>query len=295
MKNKLFVLLMTVLMLCLIFPFSINAETSLSSPTATLSLGEPQLVSRNGKDYITIDVNLSDNTAALYVISYKIMSKEKLVAVNFTNGTFEKTVNDGFSEAKLTLSLTKSVDPSSITSKGYTGVQVLQDSSSGTQGIRTKSGTLGTVWFEAPKEDGTYNFSLENLGCNSVYTDESGKLNIGTYNLAVNGEVAYAVGETTATSSLSPVCEEHNFTVDVEDGKKCEDCETVLQDDGTVKYPQTTDNNGSSVDNGSSDQNLQNPENKGNDIWKYVIIIAVAVILSAIIILTILYINKNKK
>lgn len=286
---KIFSLLL--ILVLTVFSFNVSAQVDPKEPTAKLYLGEPIIKEKDGKSYVTVDVLIADNTADLFVISYSVISKEKLTPVNYDNGSFEQTIG----KDKRTLSATKTINPYSLTSKNLTGIQVLQDSSSGTRGISTKSGVLGTAWFEAPAQDGTYTFILENLGCNNVYSDDTGKMNVGTYNISLGSEVQFIVGEGTPSSQLTQVCDEHKFTIDVDDGKKCENCDTVKRDDTSNRYPSVTVTDATSSEGGTS-QNAEPQEDENNKtLSDYVIPLLSAIVITAIIIVAVIVVMKRKK
>ncbi len=243
---------------------------------------------KDGKNYVTVDVLIADNTADLFVVSYRVTSKDKLTPVNFEKGNF--------GDKNLTLNATDTINPSSVTSKNLTGIQVLHDSSSGLKGISAKAGVLGTAWFEAPTKDGTYTFVLENLGCNNVYTDETGKMNVGTYNISLDSEVQFTVGKGDEATLLPQICDQHNFTVDVEDGKKCEDCDTIKHNDGSIIYPTVDVAGNASSDKGASSKNSEFKEGKNNKAPSdYVIPIMSAVVIAAVIIVAVVIFTKRKK
>lgn len=290
---KIFSLLL--ILVLTVFSFNVSAQVDPKEPTAKLYLGEPVLKEKNGKSYVTIDVLIDDNTADLFVVSYRVISKDKLTPVNFDNGSFSEAISNDFGEEKLTLSATDTINPSSITSKKLTGIQVLQDSSSGLKGISAKSGVLGTAWFEAPAKDGTYTFALENLGCNNVYSDDTGKLNVGTYKVSLGSEVQFIVGEGTPSSQLTQICDEHKFTIEVDGGKKCEDCDTVKRNDGSIRYPVITVTDDTSSEGGTS-QNAQPQEDKNSKaLGDYVLPLLSALVITAIIIVSVIVIIKRKK
>lgn len=295
MKGKFIKIFSVALLSFLILaPLFVSAEVNPAEPTAKLYLSEPKLQERSGKSYITVDVLIDDNTADLFVVSYRVMSKDKLVPVNFDNGSFSETVVNAFGDEKLTLNATDTLNPSAITSKNLTGIHVLQDSASGTKGISTKSGVLGTAWFEAPAEDGIYTFVIENLGCNNVYS-EGGKLNVGTYKVDLGKDVSFVVGEAKQSTQMTEICDEHNFTVEVEDGKKCDSCDTVRRDDGSIRYPAIT-----VTDGNTSQGNTQQSEKADNDteneaLFKYILPLLIAVVVASAIVVAVILINRRKK
>ena len=282
---KIFSLLL--ILVLTVFSLNVSAQVNPKEPTARLYLGEPVLMEKDGKNYVTVDVLIADNTADLFVVSYRVISKDKLTPVNFEKGNF--------GDKNLTLNATDTINPSSVTSKNLTGIQVLQDSSSGLKGISAKSGVLGTAWFEAPTKDGTYTFVLENLGCNNVYTDETGKMNVGTYNISLDSEVQFTVGKGDEATLLPQICEQHNFTVEVEEGKKCEDCDTIKHNDGSIRYPAVAITDGASSE-GSTSQNTEPQGDKNSKaLSDYVIPLLSAVVITAVIIVAVVIFIKRKK
>lgn len=167
-----------------------------ASPTITLYMGEPTVTEVNGKKYIVVSANVSDNTSDLYVIKYYVMSKEGLTPVNFDNGTFEDVYYDFLNRPQyIALGATTTINSAEITNKGYTGIQIVQDSTGGTDGISTESGCIGYVWFELPDLVGEYTFIIEADGCNNVYTNESGSKVYGEYRVTVPGTVSFTVSD----------------------------------------------------------------------------------------------------
>ncbi|MEE0947050.1 MAG: LPXTG cell wall anchor domain-containing protein [Acutalibacteraceae bacterium] len=175
MKKKLLSVVLSVVMLAsLLVPMvAINAE---GAPTATISLGTPELVEDRDFDgdgtpdgtFIAVPIEISDNTGAFYVGRYQVLSNEglaphyKVYEAGTENEYADEGVDNGDFKRKqgnkyIELNVTVGRDPEGTDKTGY---QILQDSNGGASGITTASGTLAIAYFVAPTAGGDYTFEL---------------------------------------------------------------------------------------------------------------------------------------
>ena len=223
MKKKLLSVLLSVVMLAsLLVPMvAISAE---GTPTATISLGTPELVSRDYDedgtpegDVIVIPVMISENTGAFFTARYQVLSNEGLdlhYAV-FEEGTVNEYADEGYDvgdfkqkSGKIYIEFDYTVgrDPENTDKTGY---QIVHASTSGTKGIATESGTLIYVCFDAPKAGGDYTFEL-------VWLD-------GTDNVPVEYDMTIDVPTVTYTHEVD--CSEHTGgTATCKDKAVCANC-----------------------------------------------------------------------
>ncbi len=274
--SSLFVLVAVLLSSILVFSAVDSAR-----PTLTLYLGEYEIQKVDGKNYITVPVYVSDNTADLFVINYRVISKDKLTPVFFDDGDFcEKNIAGTSVTVKLNSSYTN--NPDGIIKVGYTGIQVLQDSSNGTRGISTKSGLLGTAWFEVSDTSVKYEFSIENLGGNNVYTDNSGKKQIGTYTVSIPKDDAFSQTEqvpdtSSSDASSGEISEPENSIQNTQSLDSSQNPESHT--DGISKQPQKSD--------GEADNWVEYS--------KYIVAVIGALVITAIIICIVIILNKKTK
>ena len=206
MKKKLLAVVLSVVMLAaLMVPmFAISAA---ATPTAKIGLSNIRKTTRigvdgNPSDVIAIDINISDNTGYFFVGIYQLVSDNSLAPYSSKSGRNEvKGFDNGtFKSGDVGLAYTVTPNPAEITETGKTGFKVVMDSTVGTMGIDTTSGYLGTAYFVAPTEPGTYTFRLLGLDvADDGYIDDNTQPVPRTYNITVDPATAtYKIESTCA-------------------------------------------------------------------------------------------------
>lgn len=206
MKKKLLAVVLSVVMLvALMVPmFAISAA---ATPTAKIGLSNIRKTTRigvdgNPSDVIAIDINISENTGYFFVGIYQLVSDNSLTPYSSKSGRNEvKGFDNGtFASSDAGLAYTVTPNPAEITDTGKTGFKVVMDSTVGTIGIDTESGYLGTAYFVAPTEPGTYTFRLLGLDvADDGYIDDNTQPVPRAYNITVDpATVTYTVESTCA-------------------------------------------------------------------------------------------------
>ena len=224
MKKKLLAMLLSVVMLVsLLVPvLAISAE---GTPDAKIALGENigTQVIKNVK-YLTIPVVITENTAELVGLRYQVISAEGLTPYSFLIGDFVGEYEDDFGNPKsITFEAT-------VNNKEYTDrLQILHAVSTNDYGITTNSGTLGTAYFVAPTEVGTYNFEIKVIDASLYTRDPSGTPSAGDAQFGyVTQKVTYTVE---CTNHVEGEPEETKPATCTEKGEaviKCTACGKVL-------------------------------------------------------------------
>lgn len=277
-------ILVAVLLSSVFIAFAVDAK-----PTIKLYLGEYEIQNADGKNYIKVPVYISDNTAELFTINYRVISQDKLTPVSFEDGDF-CLKNSAGTLVIVKLNSTYTINPDTITKCGNTGVQILQDSSNGTRGISTKSGLIGTVWFEVPDTSAKYEFSIENLGFSNVYTDSSGKKQIGVYTVTIPSEDKF-----TSTQQTPPDVSISNPSIDK--NKDTESQTQNTQSENTSGNPQGgIDNTGKKPQNNKvTPQNNKATPRNIIEYSKYGFALLGALAVTAVIIITVIFFKKKSK
>ena len=222
MKKKLLAVVLSVVMIvALLVPMlAISAD---SNPTAKIGLSNIRKTTRigvdgNPSDVIAIDINISENTGYFFVGIYQLVSDDSLTPYSSKSGRNEvKGFDNGtFASSDAGLSYTVTPNPPEITNAGKTGFKVVMDSTVGTMGIDTVSGYLGTAYFVAPTEPGTYTFRLVGLDvADDGYIDDNTKPVPRDYNITVDpatatytvdGNCAHPAEEKDTVNSVAAKC-----------------------------------------------------------------------------------------
>ena len=153
MKKKLLALVLSVVMLVsLLVPVIVSSAEG--NPVAKIGLGEVAVQELKGVKYLTIPVVIAENSAELIGLRYQVISVNGVAPYNFRIGDYKGSYEDDFGDVyDITFEATTNKEMADR-------LQILHAGSSNEYGYTTKAGTLGTAWFVAPTEVGTYEFEI---------------------------------------------------------------------------------------------------------------------------------------
>lgn len=190
MKKKLLALVLSVVMIAaLIVPMmAISAD---ANPTVKLYLGDPVAEG----SYIKVPVYISDNTAEMCAINYKVYSIDKLEPLDvIETGTIVDSFTDKLGrpqEISFKASGSAKTNPDEF--DGYTGYKLLNDSSELDKGIKTAAGLIAEVYFAAPTAPKTYTFKVETISASAYIPGAQSKTDVEGYTVTDGADVTYTV------------------------------------------------------------------------------------------------------
>ncbi|MBE6728954.1 MAG: hypothetical protein E7568_01825 [Ruminococcaceae bacterium] len=197
MKKKLLTIVLSVVMLAsLLAPMlAISAD---EVPTITIGFGTIEV--SNGR--LLIPIVASDNTGLFYAASFDVKSENGINAIGGKDGTYKDEFIDEFGDPADVI-----LETEARAHGDYVRFILLVNE--GLQGISTPSGLLGTAYFTAPTEVGTYTFTLVDANPQYVkFHEEDGQK---------KGESsAYNVTVSPATITYTVECTSHNEVKDTE-------------------------------------------------------------------------------
>lgn len=238
MKKKLLAVVLSVVMIAALFVPMMVASAA-GELTATLSLDNVRKTTRVGADGVTsdviaVDVKISGNTGYLFVLRYLVVSEDGLVPYTSKVGRNEVKGYEGgtFASGDTALNYAGTANGEEVVAIGKTGFQVLCDSTKGDLGIETADGFLGTAYFVAPTDIGTYTFKLIPIeATNDGYNEETGANdNVLSYDIKLGTEtVTYTVECTEHKEGEAEIIKAATCTEDGESVVSCTVCGKELK------------------------------------------------------------------
>ncbi|MBE6739106.1 MAG: hypothetical protein E7565_02170 [Ruminococcaceae bacterium] len=223
MKKKLLAMILSVVMLvALLVPaFAINAEDAV----AKVGLGAVEIQELKGVKYVTFPVVIAENSAEMVAIRYLVISDDGLTPYNFRAGDeFAGTWEDDFGDVY-------DIEFGATVNKNFADrLQVLHSASKDFAGVICEGGVLGTAYFVAPTEIGSYTFRIEVIDASCNVRDASGMPSASAAKIGyTTQEIEYTVECENHVEGEPEVTKEAKCGVAGEEVVKCTVCGKVLK------------------------------------------------------------------